>query len=141
MRTQTVLLAAVLCACPALAQYSYYYSDSFTSIDTTKWWNNPICNNSSSTLAGSGSGLIGAGALLSKLAIPDSTFDSEVKITISDFNPYQGTVIYLRASSDANLCAGVGTFYAVLITRWNQYYYLRLSPGLTQTVKSVSTVR
>src|SRR3989442_398100 len=89
-------LALLFVLAPAgalFAQYTYYYSDTLTSIDTTKW------SVGGSPSAGSG-GLTGTGSLISSLALPTGN-EYEVKTTVKP-GPSGGTFMqYLRASPDA----------------------------------------
>jgi RHS repeat-associated protein len=131
---------------PALAQYTYYYSDTFTALDTTKW-NVNTAGCSTPTVAPSASnGLTGAGAVISKIAVPDSSSDYEVKIPTGfvGWSNSNMPTIFLRASADASLCgaSGTGTFYAIQLSRWFQNFpitltvYKRTGGVLTQLLTS-----
>ncbi len=66
-------LAALLfaAAIPAWSAYQYYYSDSFTSIDRTKWVQNGalVLNNGIANTDGIG------GSLISRIAVPNGSAD------------------------------------------------------------------
>lgn len=109
MLHRSFLVAA--CVLPVFGQYTYYSGDSFSTVDTTKWWVNSANGGS---LNGSANGLYGNGSLISKVAVPDGSSDYEVKAT---FVPSPWSIshwIYLRASSDTFGSCGVsGTYYAI----------------------------
>jgi len=126
----------------ASAAYIYYLSETFAfGIDSEKW------DVSGSACAGA-SGLrpcygFGYGvSTISKVAVPDSTSEYEVKLVLSGGG---SRIAYLRASADANHYdaggTGAGTYYAVQFVPCNGYWcgtttgtfyiYRRLSDTVT----------
>ncbi|MGA2882186.1 MAG: hypothetical protein ABSG13_24810 [Bryobacteraceae bacterium] len=102
------VLAAVCSA--AFATYTYYYTDSLTSINTTNWTQNGTLTAGSGGLTSSATN---GGSLISKVAVPDGSSNYEVKTTLT-LNGNGGTyVTYLRASANAmSGPAPAGTTYA-----------------------------
>lgn len=78
------------------AAYTYYYSDSLTTINTANWYQN-------GTVTGTSSGLTATttngGSLISKLAIPDGTSDYEVKAKLNLAASGGTYVLYVRGST------------------------------------------
>jgi len=81
-----------------LASYTYYYTDSLTSINTTNWYQN---GSLTATSGGLTAPTINGGALISKLAVPDGSANYEIKSTLT--LPVSGGtyVQLLRATSNA----------------------------------------
>ncbi|MCX6622804.1 MAG: hypothetical protein NTY38_17410, partial [Acidobacteria bacterium] len=107
MRTLTGFLFLAL---PCLGAYQYYYSDAFSSLDTTKWQQNGVISLASPGITSADAN---GGSLISKVAVPDGTARYEVR-SIVNLAVSGGTYIqYLRASQDA-LSGPVssGTYYA-----------------------------
>ena len=120
MRGRGVGLVFVL-AGAAWASYQYYYTDIFTSIDTTKWTVN-------GSLSGTSNGLTGNGSLVSKVTAPDGN-DYDVQMTVHIANPAYCTSmgryeVYARSAPD-------GSSYYKLA--WNGAWSLvkRTSGGFT----------
>src|SRR5438128_1993453 len=92
------LIPAVFFAATLFGAYTYYYTDTLQSVDTTKWTQN-------GSVAATGSGLTattpGGGSLISTVAVPDGSSDYEVKATLTLTQSGGTYVSYLRASSDA----------------------------------------
>src|SRR5438552_10806519 len=101
--------ALFLLALPAFGQYSYYLSDTLTSINTVNWYYN------GSLTAGSG-GLTSStyGSLISKAPVPGGSSDYEVKLTLALTASGGDYLAFLRATSNA-MASGVvaGSYYAV----------------------------
>ncbi len=105
------LSAALLTACCALqGQYTYYYTDTLTSINTSNWTENGTLTAGSGGLTSSNSN---GGSLISKVSVPDGSSNYEVKTTLT-LTASGGTyAIYLRGSSNAmSGPAAAGTSYA-----------------------------
>jgi hypothetical protein len=107
----TALLLFLLAASCADAQYTYYFSDTFSSINNTNWYPN-------GTISGGSSGLNGWGSVISKVAVlGPSTTNYEVKTTYNLSASGGVYETYLRATSNADINGSVtGTFYAVQLT-------------------------
>jgi RHS repeat-associated protein len=93
-----------------LAAYTYYYTDALTSINTSNWWQNGTVT---ATAGGLYSSDANGGSLISKVAVPDGTSDYEVKATLTLAGSGGSYTVYHRASSDALITPGSGSFYAV----------------------------
>jgi hypothetical protein len=107
---KAAVLSLLLLAGPLFGVYQYYYTDTLTTIDNTKW----IMNGSLTPTPNGLTAPDGPGSLISKLAVPDGTSDYEVKTAISIVQ-YGGHYIqYLRASSDASPYPS-GSYYAVAL--------------------------
>lgn len=98
---------------PLLAQYVYYSSDTFSSINTTKWYQN-------GTLTPSGVGLMSSsssgGSLISKETVPGDPNQYEVRTVVSYALCYSCGIFvqYLSASPDALTGpSATGSFYSV----------------------------
>ena len=93
------------------AAYTYYYSDTFTSINTANWQQNGAVTATPSGLTATSAN---GGSLISKIAVPDGTSDYEVKTTLT-LAASGGTYIqYVRATLDAmSGPVSSGTFYVV----------------------------
>ncbi|MFN8006848.1 MAG: hypothetical protein U0V70_07470 [Terriglobia bacterium] len=116
-------------ASPVQAAYLYYYSDPFTTIDTTKWTKN-------GTLQGGGNGLgvlyDPGGSLISKVTVPDGTSDYEVRTNLSLGSVGNNLIHFLRATTDANYGpSAAGTYYAVV---WQTTAYNSSTGQFTGTV-------
>ena len=91
--------------------YSYYYSDTFSSINTSNWTQNGSLSAGSSGLTGSSDQ---GGSLISSLSVPDTPGLYEVKTTLNLIQNGGIFVSYLEASSNAlSGGAGSGSYYAV----------------------------
>ncbi len=100
MRARYLALLAAAVAPALFAAYTYYYTDSLTSINTTYWTeNNP------SVLTAGSIGLTSSdtngGSLIYKLAAPDGSSNYEVKTILTLKNTGGTYVTYLRATSNA----------------------------------------
>jgi len=95
----------------AWAQYTYYFVDSFWTINSTHWQANGV-------ISGSGAGLISSdsagGSVISKVAVPGGLAAYEVKTKVR-LNRVGGTYVqYLRASPDAKTGPDPsGAFYSL----------------------------
>ncbi|MEK7407925.1 MAG: hypothetical protein AAB225_22875, partial [Acidobacteriota bacterium] len=107
MRRALLLLGAAA----LFAAYQYYYSDTLTTINLTKWTQNGALTPTSGGLtAPSANG----GSLISTVAVPDGTSEYEVKTTLTLTASGGVYVHYLRASADAmSGPAAQGTYYAI----------------------------
>jgi hypothetical protein len=105
------LMSALAAAVPLLGAYTYYYGDSFSTINTTAWQQNGVLSAGSTGLTSSDPN---GGALISKIAVPDGSSSYEVQSVIR-LTADGGTFVqYLRASQDAKTGpAATGTFYSV----------------------------
>ncbi len=106
--TRSSIFAA---ACSAvLGTYTYYYTDSLTSINTSNWTENGTLTAGTGGLTSSNSN---GGSLISKVAVPDGSSNYEVKTTLTLTQSGGTYVTYLRASSNAmSGPAPAGTTYA-----------------------------
>ncbi len=95
----------------ALAQYQYYYSDSFSTVNTSNWYVNGSLTTGSSGLTSSSTG-----AVISKVAVPDGSSFYEVKMTLALTANGGKYYSYLRATSNTDADAGTGTYYAIVIS-------------------------
>jgi hypothetical protein len=99
--------AALLLASPLLGAYSYYYSDTLTSINSNNWYQNGTLTATSTGLTSSGGS---GGSLISKPGISTGN-DYEIRTTLNIVASGGGFFHYLRASSDAKRDAGsTGSF-------------------------------
>lgn len=107
-----MLLASFGAPAPLQAAYTPYYTDTFGTIDSTKWYQN-------GSLTGNGGmtsyGLSGNGSLISKLTPPalstDYQVETGIRIDDTSSNVY---VHYLRASNDARSgSTPQGSYYAI----------------------------
>ncbi len=94
MKTLRILTAGLAAAGAALAVYSYYYEDTLTTIDSTKWYQNGTLTATSQGLTSTGNG-----SLISKVAVPTGA-DYEVKTTLTLISDGGAYVQYLRASNN-----------------------------------------
>lgn len=110
MRARYLALMAVAIAPALFAAYTYYFTDSLTSINTSNWTENGTLTAGSGGLTSSNSN---GGSLIYKLAAPDGSSNYEVKTTLT-LTASGGTyVTYLRGSSNAlSGPAPAGTTYA-----------------------------
>jgi RHS repeat-associated protein len=99
-------LVPALLAAPLSAQYTYYYSDALTSVNSSNWQSNgAVTTGSSGLIIADANG----GALISKLSPPTQS-DYEVRATLN-FAASGGVYsIFLRASLDT-LAFMNGTYY------------------------------
>jgi len=92
--------------------YQYYQSGTFSSLNSTNWWVNGGAVATSQGLSSNGNA-----ALISNLAIPDSSWDYEVKITLNLADNSVGDlfpVIYLRDQGNP-LDSAAFWYYAIEI--------------------------
>lgn len=104
------LSALLLCTTSAWGAYSYYLTDTLTSIDPSKW-------SSTGAVAPGAAGLSAPGAsggtLVSRVPIPDGTAEGEVAITLTLAAAGGAYTEFLQASPDASTGpASSGTFFA-----------------------------
>ncbi|MBM3749374.1 MAG: hypothetical protein FJW34_26740, partial [Acidobacteria bacterium] len=93
------------------AAYQYYYSDSLTGVDPSKWIQNGSVTPTSGGLTAP---TTNGSSLISTIAVPDGSSEYEVKTTINMAVSGGVFITYLRASSDAlSGPAPSGTFYSV----------------------------
>ncbi|MGB6944394.1 MAG: hypothetical protein WBE37_18480, partial [Bryobacteraceae bacterium] len=112
MKARTIFLSVgVVAGCSALlATYTYYFTDTLTSINTSNWTQNGTLTAGSGGLTSSNSN---GGSLISKVAVPDGSSNYEVKTTLTLAQSGGTYVTYLRASSNAMSGPGAaGTSYA-----------------------------
>ena len=109
MKARIVMLAAA--GLPLLAAYTYFYTDTLTSINGANWYSNGTVTTSASGLNASSAN---GGTVISKVAIPDATANYEVKAKLRLTQDGGNYTLYLRASNDAWLATpATGSFYAV----------------------------
>jgi|GEM_PF-6077095 len=104
-------LCIVLLTLPAWTQYTYYFSDTFGSINTVYWQPNGV-------ISAGPSGLVSTdpagGSVISKVAVPGGLPAHEVNMRVRLSSAAGTYVQYLRASMDARTGpAASGTFYSV----------------------------
>jgi hypothetical protein len=109
MKTLSVAVTLVA-ALPAFGAYQYYYSDTFTSINTTNWTKNGSISTAYPNGLWSGAG--DRGSVISKVAVPDGTSDYEIKMTLRLVQSGGRFIQYLHASSNAQLGVS-GTYYYI----------------------------
>jgi len=99
MRASVLAVFAAFVVGPALfGTYTYYYTDSLTSINTSNWTENGTLTAGSGGLTSSNTD---GGSLISKVSVPDGSSNYEVK-TVLTLTQSGGTyVTYLRASTNA----------------------------------------
>jgi hypothetical protein len=99
IRTVVIRSAIIVTACSALlGTYTYYFTDSLTSINTSNWYQNGTLTAGTGGLTSSSSN---GGSLISKVAVPDGSSNYEVKATLTLTQSGGNYVVYLRASSNA----------------------------------------
>ena len=90
--------------------YQYYYSDQFSSIIGTNWWQNGnglTLSNGLADVDPSGAGV----SLISKIAAPANDYEVSATMNLTGGGSY---ILYLRATSNSLLAGGnTGTYYAV----------------------------
>ena len=99
MKLRNILFSgcALAAVCSALyGTYTYYYTDTLTSINTTNWKQNGILTAGTGGLTSSDSN---GGSLVSKVAVPDGSSNYEVNTTLTLTQSGGTYVTYLRASS------------------------------------------
>src|SRR5260370_27463538 len=112
MLTKRLAAIPFLLAPALLATYTYCYSASFISVDTSKWfWVGDVVAPGTGGFVGPGAN---GSALISNIAVPDGSSEYEVKMTLTLTTSGGNYITYVRASNDA-LSGPVpsGTFYAV----------------------------
>jgi RHS repeat-associated protein len=111
LRAVLIRSAIVAAACSTLLfAYSYYYTDSLTSINTSNWTENGTLTAGTGGLTSSATD---GGSLISKVAVPDGTSNYEVKTTLTLTQSGGTYITYLHASSNAmSGPAPTGTTYA-----------------------------
>ena len=114
MKTRATLIRFAVFATASAAlfgAYTYYYTDSLTSINTTYWTQNGTLTAGSGGLTSS---TTDGGSLISKVAVPDGSSNYEVNTTLTLTQSGGTYVTYLRASSNAlSGPAPAGTAYAI----------------------------
>jgi hypothetical protein len=108
-------LAIFAAACSALlGTYTYYFTDTLTSINTSNWTQNGTLTAGSGGLTSSN--ITTGGSLISKVSVPDGTSDYEVRTTLTLTASGGNYITYLRASSNALLGpAPAGTAYGFVV--------------------------
>ena len=93
--------------------YQYYYSDTFSMINSTAWYENGTITTGSGGLTSPSSS---GGSVISKAAVPDGTSQYEVKATLTLNAPTQtgeAYALYLRGTSNGlSGPSASGTYYA-----------------------------
>jgi hypothetical protein len=105
------LLAALALSSPAWAGYSYFFTDSLTSLNASNWTQagSVVVSNGLSAPDPAG------GSLIYRPTVPDgiSPYDYEVRATIALANSGGTYTLFVRATSDARTGGGgSGTYYA-----------------------------
>jgi len=99
-----LLLLVLATAALLMAAYSPYFTDAFTTINLTNWYQN-------GTLTATGGGLVVSGSstasLISKVAIPDGTSDGQIEMILTLGTSGGVYISYLRSNSAAT------TYYSV----------------------------
>src|SRR5258708_1404965 len=95
-----------------LAQYQYYQSDTFSTIDTTKW----TSYGGSSSAQG-----LTSGTMISTVPVPDGSAEYEVKSTVTFQNQSTGTFSHFLRSSGGNSASY--EFQLDVNCSWNLYRY------------------
>jgi RHS repeat-associated protein len=90
--------------------YQYYYSDTFSSINSTAWYENGTITTSSAGLTSPD--LNNGGSVISKAAVPDGTSEYEVKATLALTQNGGAFGLYLRGTSNALVGPRTGSYYA-----------------------------
>jgi hypothetical protein len=98
MRAKKAVLVFACFGAPTFGQFSYYYTDTLTSVNTSNWTQNGTLSAGSGGLTSSNSS---GGSLISKISVPDGTSNYEVKTTLTLTSSGGTYVTYLRASSNA----------------------------------------
>jgi RHS repeat-associated protein len=102
--------ALLLLSTPGWAAYQYYFTDNLTSINAASWSTTGNVGASSLGLAASESG---GGTLISRIPIPDGTYEAEVRTTLKLGSSGGTYTSYLQASTDAATSgSGSGTYLA-----------------------------
>lgn len=112
-----IICAAFLFVPAVFGQYTYYYTDAFSSIDGNWTQNGSVSGGSSGLTATSSSG----GSVISTLSVPYTSPATpeyyEVKATFNFTNSGGTYAIYLDASSNAKSGpSAAGTFYSIELT-------------------------
>ncbi len=106
-----ILVSSILVAGTLLGAYTYYYSDTLTTINTTNWNQN---GSVTATAGGLTATSANGGSLISKVSVPDGTSQYEVKTTLTLATSGGTYISYLRASTDAmSGPTPQGTYYSV----------------------------
>jgi RHS repeat-associated protein len=114
-KVQTLVLSLALAPATLLAQYSYYYTDSLTSISSSYWTSNGTATGSFDGFTASGTG---GGSVIFSNTMPGPTGEYEVATTLTLASGGGGGtyISYLNASSNALSGSSLaGTFYDVEI--------------------------
>ena len=98
MINKKALVLPFLLAPALLATYTYFYSDTLTTIDTSKWVQ---AGSVSATSGGLTATSTNGGSLISSVAVPDGTSLYEVKMTLGLTTSGGTYVTYLHATNDA----------------------------------------
>ena len=102
--------ALLLLSTPGWAAYQYYFTDNLTSVNAANWNTTGNVGASSLGLAASESA---GGTLISRIPIPDGTYEAEVRTTLKLTSSGGTYTSYLQASADAATSgSGSGTYLA-----------------------------
>jgi len=102
--------ALLLLSTPGWEAYQYYLTDNLTNINSANWTTTGSVGASSLGLAASESG---GGALISRIPIPDGTYEAEVRTTLRLTSSGGTYTSYLQASADAATSGnGSGSYLA-----------------------------
>ncbi len=111
MRASILASLALLAGTAAFAAYTYYYSDTLTTVNTTNWTQNGSVTATSGGLTAT---TANGGSLISKVTVPDGTTDYEVKLTLTLATSGGTYVSYLKATTNAmSGPAPQGTYYSI----------------------------
>jgi RHS repeat-associated protein len=127
----------LLAAAPLFATYTYYFSDTLTSI-TSNWTANGVLTTGSSGLTSINTN---GGSLISNVAVPAPSNQYEVKTTLTLTQSGGSFITYLRASSNAQYASGnTGTYYAVVLNPTFSGSTCTASFSIVKSVVGVITV-
>ena len=122
MRTLRVITLAVCALAPSFAAYQYDYPNLLNPFSGAQWTLNGTHYATNNIFSSTGSG--GSAIFNSTVPGPSSTYEVRATVALPVMAPgiY---VVYLRASSNANLTVGsqaTGTFYAFVMSNPNSSY-------------------
>jgi len=110
MRISAACAVLLLMGTPGWADYTFYQTDSLTTINGTNWSSNGSVAASPGGLTGPGAG----GSLISKATAPNDANSYEVRATVTLTASGGNYALYARASSDASMAgSGSGSFVAL----------------------------
>ena len=102
--------ALFLLSTPGWAAYQYYLTDNLTSINAASW---TTTGNVGASTLGLAASEAGGGTLISRIPIPDGTYEAEVRATLKLTSSGGTYTSYLQASADAATSgSGSGTYLA-----------------------------